>query len=169
MKTVVKVIDSVSEYTGRAVLWLTVVLVLVLFYETMARQLFTAPTQWAFETAEMIFCAVAVLGWAYVHRHHGHIRVDVFYTRLSPRGKAVADVVCSFVFLVPFLVYLVPTSFSSMMLSWRINEKLIESTFMPPAAPIRTVIVVGVLLFTLQCVAQFIRDLYFLLRNKPYD
>ncbi|MBU2535217.1 MAG: TRAP transporter small permease subunit [Chloroflexota bacterium] len=169
MKTVVKVIDSVSEYTGRGVLWLTVALVLVLFYETMARQLFTAPTQWAFETAEMIFCTIAVLGWAYVHRHHGHIRVDVFYARLSPRGKAVADVVCSFVFLVPFLVYLVPTSFSSMMLSWRINEKLIESTFMPPAAPIRTVIVVGVLLFTLQCVAQFIRDLYFLLRNKPYD
>ena len=169
MRTVVKVIDSVSEYTGRTVLWLTVALVLVLFYETMARQLFTAPTQWAFETAEMIFCTVAVLGWAYVHRHRGHVRVDVFYARFSPRGKAIADVVSSLIFLVPWLYCIVPTSWSSMMLSWRINEKLIESTFMPPAAPIRTVIVVGVLLFTFQCIAQFIRDVYFLVRNKPYD
>ena len=169
MRIVVKVIDSVSEYTGRAVLWLTVVLVLVLFYETTARWLFTAPTQWAFETAEMIFCSVAVLGWAYVHRHHGHVRVDVIYTRFSPRMKAIADVVSSLVFLVPFLFFLLPTSFNSMMLSWRINEKLIESAFLPPAAPIRTVIVVGVLLFTFQAGAQFIRDVYFMVRNKPYD
>lgn len=169
MRIVLKAIDSASEYTGRAVLWLTVVLVLVLFYETIARWLFTAPTQWAFETSEMLFCTIAVLAWAYVHRHHGHIRVDVFYGRLSPRGKAVADVICSLVFLVPFLVYLVPTSFSSMMLSWRIHEKLIESAFLPPAAPIRTVVVVGILLFTFQCIAQFIRDFYFMLRNKPYD
>jgi TRAP-type mannitol/chloroaromatic compound transport system permease small subunit len=117
----------------------------------------------------MIFASIAVLGWAYVHRHHGHVRVDVLYTRFSPRGKALADVVSSFVFLIPWLFFLLPTSFESMMLSWRIKERLIESAFLPPAAPIRTVIVVGVILFTLQAGAQFIRDVYFLVRNKAYD
>lgn len=169
MRKVVRIIDTISENTGKTALWLSVVLVLVLTYETTARYVFNSPTQWAFETSYMIGATLAVLGWSYTHRHHGHIRVDVFYTHLPPRGKAIVDVVVSLIFLFPLLAVLIYASNSGMLFAWKMDERLTESSFLPPAGPIKTVLFLGICLFALQCSAQFIRDLYRLIRNKAYD
>jgi TRAP-type mannitol/chloroaromatic compound transport system substrate-binding protein/TRAP-type mannitol/chloroaromatic compound transport system permease small subunit len=169
MKAIIRLIDTISEYTGKTVLWLSVALVLVLTYETTARYVFNSPTQWAYETSFMIGATLAVLGWSYTHRHRGHIRVDVFYTHLSLRGQAIVDVISSFVFLFPLLAVLIYTAYSNMMFSWKLHEKLTESSFLPPAGPIKTVLLLGICLFALQCVAQFIRDVHVLIRNKAYD
>lgn len=166
MKTLVRIIDTVSEYTGQGALWLSVALVLVLTYETTSRYVFNAPTQWVYETSYMIGASMAVLGWSYTHKHHGHIRVDVFYTRFSLRGQAIIDVVISFLFLLPLLCVLIYGSYSSMQFAWGINERLPESSFRPPAGPIKTVILVGICLFALQCVAEFIRSLYMMTRKR---
>ncbi len=169
MKTLIKAIDTISEYTGKTALWLCVALILVLTFETTARYVFDSPTVWAYETSWMVGASMAVLGWSYTHRHHGHIRVDVFYTRLPPRGKAVIDVLCSAIFLFPLLSILLYSSFSFMLFSWKMHEKLVESSWMPPSGPIKTVMVLGLSLFALQCIAQFIRDVYQLIRGKTYD
>lgn len=167
MRTVVKFIDTISEYTGRTALWLAVVLVLVPAYETVARFVFDSPTVWAYETTWMLGASLAVLGWSYTHRHQGHIRVDVLYTRLSPRGKAMVDVVCSLIFFFPLLAILLYSSTSFTLFAWKMKEKLVESSWMPLSGPIKSVIVLGLALFTLQALAQFIRDLYLMIRNRP--
>jgi len=169
MKAIIKTIETISEYTGKTALWLCVALVLVLSYETTSRYVFDSPTAWAYETSWMIGATLAVMGWSYTHRHHGHIRVDVFYTRLSLRGKALVDVLCSFIFLFPLLGVLMYSSTTFMMFAWKMKEKLVESSWMPPSGPIKTVLMVGLAIFTLQCLAQFLRDLYQLIRGKPYD
>lgn len=167
MRTVIRTIDSISEHTGKTIRWVAVLLVAVVVYEVMARYVFNAPTIWAYETITMLLCTIGVLGWSYTHRRHGHVRVDVFYTRLSPRGKAIIDVGGFLLFFFPFLSMLVYASATGLWFSWSIGERLIESYWYPPAYPIRTVMLVGASLFFLQGVAQFTRDLYLLIRNKP--
>lgn len=169
MRRILEIIDSISEYTGRAAKWICVALVIVLTYEVMMRYVFNAPTIWAHLTSMMLSGAIVMMGLAYTHLHHGHIRVDIFYTRLSPRGKAVTDVICALLFLFPLLAIFLRTSASWMWRSWIEGEVRIESYWYPLAGPFRTVMFLGVCLFALQAVAQFIRDLYFLVRNKPYD
>lgn len=161
-----RIIDFISDWTGKTVRWLTVALVMVLIYDVVMRYVFGAATIWAYETAVMVGATIYVMGWPYVHRHHGHVRVDVFYTHLSPRGKAIIDVICTLLFLFPLLFVLIDTSVSYMLRSWSIGEVLAETFWYPPAAPFRTMIVVGLSLFALQSIAQFIRDLYPLIRNK---
>ena len=167
MKKIVKAIDSISEQTGKAVRWASVALVLVLVYEVTARYVFTAPTIWAHQTSCMLGSTFAALGWAYVHRHHGHVRIDVFYARLSSRGKAVIDVLCAFFLLFPLLFVLIYTAADFMWVAWLKGEVLIESYWYPPSGPIRTITLLALCLFALQGVAQLIRDLYFVIRNKP--
>ncbi len=166
MKSIVRIIDGISEYTGQGALWLSIALVLVLTFETTVRYVFNAPTQWVYETSYMIGASMAVLGWAYTHKHRGHIRVDLFYSRLSPRGRAIVDVVVSMLFLFPLLIVLIYGSYSSVQFAIKLNERLAESSFRPPAAPIKTVILIGISLFALQTIAEFIRDLYLLIRKK---
>ena len=167
MRTIVKGIDSISEWTGNTVRWAGVVLVLVLVFEVMMRYAFTAPTIWAHQTSCMLGSTFAAVGWAYVHRHHGHVRIDIFYARLSARGKAIVDVLCAFFLLFPLLIVLIYTATEFMWTAWVEAEVLIESYWYPPSGPIRTITVLALCLFLLQGVAQFIRDLYFVIRNKP--
>ncbi len=169
MRFVLKTIDTLSEYSGKVFLWLVIALIGVLAFETIARYVFNSPTNWVYETSFMIGGALAVMAWSYTLKHHGHIRVDLIYTHLPTRGRAIIDVVSSIIFLFPFLAVLLYGGYSGVEFAWRVNEKFIESDWMPPAGPIKTVIYVGFCLFTLQALAQFFRDLYLLIRSKPYD
>jgi len=169
MKIILRIIDTISEYIGKIFLWLAVALIFVLAYETIARYVFNAPTRWVYETSYMIGGVFAVMAWSYVHKHRGHVRVDLIYTHLSPRGQAIIDVVCSVIFLIPFLIVLIYGGYSGASFAWKSHEKLIESSWLPPSGPVKTAIYIGFCFFTLQALAQFFRDLYLLIRSKPYD
>ena len=169
MKKILKVIDSISEYTGKIFSWACVALILILSYETMMRYVFDAPTNWAHLVGMMLGGTIIFMGWGYTHVHQKHLRIDVLYVKLAARKKAAIDVVFALIFLFPLLYVLINTSFSWMVKSWVTHEVRIESWWYPPAAPFRTVMVVGLCIFTFQCLAQFFRDVYLLVRNKPYD
>jgi len=169
MRKVLRVIDSISEWTGRTARWLWVLLVLVMTYEVTMRYVFDAPSMWAFETSAFMGTCAYTLAWAYVHKHRAHVRVDVFYTRLSPRGKAIIDVVGTLLLFLPLLILFIGVSVDWAWRAWVVNEKSVETYWYPPIAPVRTVVAIGFCLFAFQAVAQFIRDLYILVRNKAYD
>jgi len=170
MRKALRVIDSISDWTGKLARWFCAGLVLVLTYEVMMRYAFNAPNVWAYETSVMIAGSMYVLFWSYDHRHHAHVRIDVFYTRLSPRGKAVIDVVGTLLFFFPLIILFSYTSATFTWRAWSIGERLnLTHCWFPPVAPLRTAVAIGILLFLLQGVAQFIRDLYLLIRNKAYD
>ena len=169
MRATLRVIDSISEWTGKIIRWLCVVLVGVVVYGVILRYVFNSPTMWAYETSIMLGTTIYVLGWAYVHRHGGHIRVDVFYMRLSLRGRAIIDVVGDLLCCFPLIILLIYISAVWAGQAWSINEKMILTYWYPPAAPVRTIVVIGFCLLLFQGGAQFIRDLYQLIRNKPYD
>lgn len=169
MRTILRFIDSVSDWTGRSARWLCAVLVVVMTYEVTMRHVFGAPTMWAYETSIMLGAAIYALAWSYTHRHHSHVRVDVFYTHLSPRGKASIDVIGTLLLFFPLMILFVGASVAWAWKAWAINEKMVETYWYPPAAPLRTVVAIGICLFAIQGVAQFIRDLYLLIRNKAYD
>ena len=169
MRTILGIIDSISHWTGSSARWLCLALVLVGAYDVILRYAFNAPTIWAYETSVMLGGGIYALGWAYSHLHKSHVRVDVFYARVSPRGRALIDIVGALVLFFPLMVILIKTSFAWTWTAWANNEVMIETYWYPPAAPFRTVITIGICFFALQGLAQFIRDLYFIVRRKTLD
>ena len=164
-----KVIDSISEHVGSSARWLCVALVFAGAYDTILRYAFNAPTVWAYETMIMLGGSIYALGWAYDYLHKSHIRVDIFYSHLSSRRKAITDLICTAVFFFPLMAILIRASIWWARRAWSIGEVMIESYWYPPAAPFRIAIAVGICLLALQGAAQFIRDLYFVIRRKALD
>lgn len=169
MRRLLRVIDSISEVAGKVGSWAVVALILVLCVKVIARYIFNQPTIWSYEMASMLGVTVAYLAWSYTLRHHGHVRVDVFYTRWSTRRKAVVDVLGTLLLFLPLVFAMIYFSVERAWFAWSISERLMETNWYPPALPIRTVMAVGFILLILQGLAQFTRDLYLLVRNKPYD
>lgn len=169
MRTILRVIDLISEWTGRTIRWICVAVFLVLCYEVVLRHGFGAPTIWAFTVSRILGCTIVVLGAAYTLLHNRHVRVDVFYSRLSPKAKAIVDMICALIFFFPLMYVLIRTSADYMLFSLSMGQVIKWTPWYPPVAPLRAVILVGFCLLTLQGVAQFIRDLNLVIRNKTYD
>ena len=169
MRKILRVIDSISDWTAKVISWFAIALIIVLVFDVVERYVFGGATVWAYETAVMLGATIYVMGWAYVHRLREHIRVDIFYVHLSLRKQVIIDIVGTLLFLLPLLYVMIDTSIFYMVRAWKIDEVLAETFWYPPAFPFRTMMVVGLSLFTIQVVAQFIRDLYLLVRNKAYD
>ena len=109
------------------------------------------------------------MAWAYTHYHRRHVRVDVIYTHLPDKGKAIVDIIGTSFFILPLMIVLIYAAFNWTWEAWAIGEKMHETYWNPPMAPFRTAILIGFCLFAFQIVANFIRDLYFLIKGKSYD
>ena len=57
----------------------------------MARYLFNAPTNWAYDMTFMLYGTFFMLGAAFTLQRKGHVRTDSFYDRWSPRRQALVD------------------------------------------------------------------------------
>ncbi len=166
MRKLVIFINYISELAGQIVKYLLMALVVVLCYEVISRYFFNNPTNWALETSKMLMGTFGSCGWAFTYLHEGHVRVDVFYARFSRRTKALVNVIMSIIFLFPICIILITSGIRWAAFAWKVGEKMVESSWLPPAAPFRTVLVVGFIIFTLQSVAKFIQELYFLIRKR---
>lgn len=166
MKKLVLFINTISETVGQIIKFLMMALVVVLCYEVIVRYIFNHPTNWVLETSKMLMGTFGSWGWAYTFLHQGHVRVDVFYTRFSRWGQALVNVLMSLIFLFPICAILVASSIRWATFAWKIGEKMVESSWLPPAAPFRTVVAVGFILFTLQSLSEFIQEFYFLIRKR---
>ena len=169
MRKVLRFIDYLSDLSGKSVRWLAMILVLVMTTEVVMRYGFNHPTMWAYESSLQLGCAMYALAYCYAQRHDAHVRVDIFYTHLSPRGKATVDVICGLMMFLPVIGLLVGASWVWAIKSWTIQEKMVETYWYPPYYPLRTVVAIGWTMLGLQGLAGILRSFYTLIRNKAYD
>jgi len=169
MRSILRVVDATSDWGGKISRWLAVTLVAVMTYAVIMRYVFNLQTLWTFELLLMMGASLYAFGYGYAQRYHAHIRVDILYARLSLRGRAIIDVLGGLLIFLPLIIALIYASTSWAGHAWVINERMPLTGWYPPVAPLRTVVAMGFCVLALQGVAQLIRDLYFLIRNKPYD
>lgn len=86
--------------------WLSSVLFILLLanvvYDVIMRYVFN-DVSIAFQEMEWhLFSAVFLLGIPYALKAGGHVRVDLFYERLSHRAQAMIDLLGTLIFLFPF-------------------------------------------------------------------
>ena len=169
MKTIIKTIDGISEWTGNIGLWFAVALVGVVSYEVIMRYVFRSPSLWAYEVDVMLGAGLYVLAFDYTLKNHAHVRVDVIYTHLPSKGKAIIDVLGDLLLFFPLIFLLTKTSATWVWEAWSTGDRLSQTGWYPPSAPIRAVIAIGFIVLFLQGVAQFFRNLHFLIKGKYYD
>ncbi|MFQ6121981.1 MAG: TRAP transporter small permease subunit [Dehalococcoidales bacterium] len=170
MRKVLRVIDSISGLIGGGFAkWICYVLILIIVYDVVARYVFRAPTMWGYDTALMMGAGLYGLAWCYTQRYRSHVRVDVVYTHLSARKKAIVDALGTLLVHLPLVALLTVESSRWAVKAWLIQERMVETYWYPPAAPVRTAIAVAFALLFLQLIAELVRQGYFALKGASYD
>ena len=159
-------IDAVNEYCGRAISWLTLAMVLVQFTVVVLRYVFSINSIAVQESIMYMHALVFMLGAAYTLKREGHVRVDIFYSKMGPRRRAWVDLLGTLVFLIPMFVFILWTSWGYVMSSWSILEGSPETDGLPLVFALKTVILIMPVLMLAQGVAMGIRSLLVLLNQK---
>lgn len=115
-------IDAFSTVTGHAVAWLTFAMVLATVVIVVLRYVFDTGLLWLQESVTWMHGAVFMLGAAYTLQRDEHVRVDVFYRRLGPRGRGLVDCSGVLLFLVPTCIFLFLASWDYVRAAWAIRE-----------------------------------------------
>lgn len=70
-----------------------------------------------------LFGILTLLGGTYALHHDSHVRVDLIYQKLSPRGRAVIDILGHVIFLIPFCLLVAWLSQHFVMMAYVSGEK----------------------------------------------
>jgi TRAP-type mannitol/chloroaromatic compound transport system permease small subunit len=154
------VIERFSALLGRASAWLTLFMVLVTFIVVVMRYAFDAGLIWLQESVVWMHAFVFMVGAAYTLQQDGHVRVDIFYRKMTPKGRALVDLVGVLIFLLPLTLFLAFKAYDYVAASWGLHEASRESGGLPyPLIPLlKSILVVMPLTVALQGVSMLSRS-----------
>ena len=164
MKSILNIVDSISIWSGKAVAWLLLPVIVVVCYEIVARYVFKAPTIWAAETMIYLCALIYILCAAWVSQEGKHVRIDMLYERLTPRTQAIFNSIT----FIAFFLYLSFFSWACYKYAYKsaIIWELSDSPWRPPLWPMKAALALGTALVLLQGIANWLRDLYFAMTGK---
>ena len=151
-------IDALSEWIGQWLKWLVLFSSLISAGNALVRYaLHTSSNAWL-EIQWYMFGAMFLLAAGYALKHEEHVRVDVFFSRMTPRQQAWLDVFGGIFFLMPMAVIITWMSVPMVANSMRIWEHSSD-----PGGllrwPIKICIPLGFALLAIQGVAEIIKKL----------
>jgi TRAP-type mannitol/chloroaromatic compound transport system permease small subunit len=98
-----------------------------------------------------------MLSGAYAYREDQHVRVDVVYTHLSVRGKAIADIISS----VFFFIFTITMLYTGWKFAWDAvaNGETSFTEWTVQYWPVKLCIPIGAALIVLQGVSKLVKDI----------
>jgi len=154
LKRIIQAFDRINYMTGLTMGILTLFMMCIVMYEVTSRYFFNAPTLWSMEINQYLFCAISLLGGGYCLLRDGHVRVDILYPKLSPKGQAIVDF-CTFPLALLFSGLLVWFGWEE---TWDsiVGHRLSDSVIALPLWPVWLVVPVAGVLLGIQVISRLL-------------
>jgi len=145
-----RIIDAINRAIGDMVRWFALALVLVTSLIVIQRYVFGVSVTKLQESVIYFHALLFLLSSAVTLLAGGHVRVDIFYSRLSDKAKAWTDLLGVYLALIPMCWLILDTSRSYVGGAWRTMERSRESDGLPLIFLLKTAIPV----FAVMMIAQ---------------
>ena len=158
MEKLAHLIDRLSQRLGHIFAWLTLAMVLVMAVIVVLRYAFQIGSISLQESIIYINALIFTFGVAYTLKEQGHVRVDIFYSRLGERQRALVDLIGTLLFLIPAALFIIWISWDYVSVSWRIREGSAESSGLPYVYLLKSAILIIPALLLLQGISEGIKS-----------
>lgn len=138
-------------------MYMIYVMIAILLYSSLMRSVFGSNIIWVMEMSQFLMSAYYLLGGAYSMQLDAHVRMDLFYSRWSPRTQNRVDAFTIW-FVIIYLVFLLLGGISSTEYAL-VHDQRNYTAWAPQLAPIKIIMTIGVGMMLLQSVAIFFRNL----------
>lgn len=138
--------------------WLTTVLVIFVCFDVFRRYLLKDSAAWIMEMEWHLFALIFLLGAAYTLQNDKHVRVDLFYEKISRKDKAWVNLIGTLLLLIPWCIILIYVSYDYAFNSWLIKESSPDPGGLPARYIIKFIMCLGFFLLLLQALVLAIQS-----------
>lgn len=167
MKAVIELLDHINKLTGQLVRWLVLFMMCAQFVIVLLRYVFGVSNIAMNESVLYMHAALFMLGAGYTLMTDDHVRVDIFYSKMTARGKAGIDVFGHLVLLIPAIMMLLYWSWPTVRNAWSIYEGAISVGGIPASFLLKTLIPAFCVLLLVQSISCLLRSLLTLNSRRP--
>jgi TRAP-type mannitol/chloroaromatic compound transport system permease small subunit len=157
MLKIADAIDQMNRSVASAVRWLALFMVLVQFCIVIGRYVFGFNSIAAQESVLYMHATLFMLGAGFTLLVDKHVRVDVFYAKVSARTRRRIDIFGHLFLLLPSMTVLLYWSWPSVRNSWRILEGPISVGGIEAVFLLKTLIPAFCILILLQSLSILVR------------
>lgn len=146
----VRIIDKMSDWIGLVAMYLIFAMGAVLLLDALTRNS-GFPLHWCIELAQFILAAYYFMAGPKTLKDNDHVRMDLIYSNLSERGKAILDLITVWCLLF-YLSVMLAGSISSLSYAIATDEKRF-SMWNPSVIPIKALMVGCIIMMILQSIS----------------
>ena len=159
-------IERFIALVGRATAWLALAIVLLMATNVVLRYLFSYGSVWSQELEWHLLVPLIMFSVAFALQQGEHVRVDVLYTRFSPRTQALVNVVAA-VLCLAISALALWFSVKYVQQSYVIGEQSADPGGLTHRWVLKALIPAGFVLLGLQSVAEIVKSAAAARRAKP--
>ena len=152
-------IERVIQKVGSFCSWLSFALVILITLDVFLRYIFNFSSASLYELEWHFFAIIFLLGSSITLQNDQHVRVDVFYNKLSNKKKKIVNLTGNIFFLLPFSIVIFYTSLPFVEDSLKILESSPDPGGLPYRFIIKLVIPLSFLLLALQGTINIIKNI----------
>ena len=166
MQNIINKLEQTSELSGQYLAWLTLFIVVVTFIVVVLRYVFDIGSIAMQESITYMHAFVFMLGAAYTLKHDSHVRVDIFYRKMSPKNKAMVDLIGTVLLLFPVCLFILFSSWDYVLTSWSQFEESGEAGGLAYVYILKTALLIMPVLLMIQGTAISLKSLLLIKSSK---
>jgi TRAP-type mannitol/chloroaromatic compound transport system permease small subunit len=137
-----QVLEQFIALCGKSVAWLTLIMVALIFTIVVFRYGFNLGWIWLQESVTYLHVAVFSIAAAWTLQLDGHVRVDIFYTAMTNKHRALVNLTGTLIFLLPFCIFLLVIAWPYVANSWKLLETSREAGGLPLVFLLKSLIMI---------------------------
>jgi len=157
-----------NQWVGQIASWLLPLMICIAFAIVVLRYGFNYGRVDMQESVVYLHVLILTLCMGYTMRLKGHVRVDVFYARMSEKNQTRIDLIGDILFLLPTCAAIIFYSIDYVAISWQLLERSQEAGGLPLIFVLKTLIPVMAGLLLWQGLIWVIRNLYLEFRRAKH-
>ena len=150
-------IDKFNDILGRVFSVLVLGILGVILCEVVLRRIFNRPQIWTQDLTVMLFACYIILICAYGFQKKAFVAVDVIFAMLPQMAQHILHIITYLIFLVPFVVSMLPTSWRLFLRAYTTNEQT-YSVWAAPTWPVKLCLFIGLALLAIQSVSEILKQ-----------
>ncbi|MBQ4820453.1 TRAP transporter small permease subunit [Aquimarina sp. MMG016] len=158
MQKIISTLDWIGEKVGALVSWVAALLAVVIGLDVIIRYVFQFTYVWMIEIEIYLFGMMFLLASGYTFKYENHVRVDIFYTKLSKKGKAWVNLLGGTCLLIPWCYVVIVSSWYYALSSFMIGESSPQPGGLPALYILKFCITIGFTLLLLQGISHILKS-----------
>ena len=122
----IETIKKININVGKIASWALLFMVIFTCIIVVLRYVFSIGFIWMQELVRYLYASVFMLCAAYTLAEDEHVRVDIFYSKMKDKHRAIVNLLGSLVFLIPVCLSILYFSYNYVINSWAQLEGSLE-------------------------------------------